>query len=103
MKKIIFLLTILCVSCEDVVTIDLPKADDQIVIDAELGRQQGGGMATLRVLVSKTTDFYSSDILSVDDASVSLLYDNEILLPIMLRMVYIHWIFPRSRLTNNIN
>jgi hypothetical protein len=79
MKKIIFLLTILCFSCEDVVTIDLPKAAEQIVIDAELGRPQGGGMATLRVLVTKTTDFYSSEILSVDDASVSLEYDNEVL------------------------
>ena len=79
MKKIIFLLTILCFSCEDVVTIDLPKAAEQIVIDAELGRPQGGGMATLRVLVTKTTDFYSSEILSVDDASVVLEYDNEVL------------------------
>ena len=79
MKKIIFLLTILCFSCEEVVTIDLPKAAEQIVIDAELGRPQGGGMATLRVLVTKTTDFYSSEILSVDDASVVLEYDNEVL------------------------
>ena len=79
MKKIIFLLTILCISCEDVVTIDLPKAAEQIVIDAELGRPQGGGIATLRVLITKTTDFYSSEILSVDDASVSLEYDNEVL------------------------
>ena len=79
MKKIIFLLTILCISCEDVVTVDLPKAAEQIVIDAELARPQGGGMATLRVLVTKTTDFYSTDVLSVDDASVSLQYDNEIL------------------------
>ena len=36
-------------------------------------------MATLRVLVTKTTDFYSSEILSVDDASVTLQYDNEVL------------------------
>ena len=79
MKKIIFLLTILCISCEDVVTIDLPKAAEQIVIDAELGRPQGGGIATLRVLITKTTDFYSSEILSVDDASVVLEYDNEVL------------------------
>ena len=79
MKKIIFLLTILCISCEDVVTVDLPKAIEQIVIDAELGRPQGGGMATLRVLVTKTTDFYNSEILSVDDASVSLQYNNEVL------------------------
>ena len=79
MKKIIFLLTILCISCEDVVTIDLPKAAEQIVIDAELGRPQGGGMATLRVLVTKTTDFYSSEILYVDDASVVLEYDTEVL------------------------
>ena len=79
MKKIIFLLTILCISCEDVVTVDLPKATEQIVIDAELGRPQGGGMATLRVLVTKTTDFYNSEILSVDDATVSLQYNNEVL------------------------
>ena len=79
MKKIIFLLTTLCISCEDVVTVDLPKATEQIVIDAELGRPQGGGMATLRVLVTKTTDFYNSEILSVDDASVSLQYNNEVL------------------------
>ena len=79
MKKIIFLLTILCISCEDVVNVDLPKATEQIVIDAELGRPQGGGMATLRVLVTKTTDFYNSEILSVDDASVSLQYNNEVL------------------------
>ena len=78
MKKIIFLLTILCISCEDVVTVDLPKAIEQIVIDAELGRPQGGGMATLRVLVTKTTDFYNSEILSVDDASVSLQHNNEV-------------------------
>ena len=79
MKKIIYLLTILCISCEDVVTIDLPKATEHIVIDAELGRPQGGGMATLRVLVTKTTDFYNSEILSVDDATVSLQYNNEVL------------------------
>ena len=79
MKKIIFLLTTLCISCEDVVTVDLPKATEQIVIDAELGRPQGGGMATLRVLVTKTTDFYNSEILSVDDATVSLQYNNEVL------------------------
>ena len=79
MKKIIFLLTTLCISCEDVVTVDLPKATEQIVIDAELGRPQGGGMATLRVLVTKTTDFYNSEIISVDDASVSLQYNNEVL------------------------
>ena len=79
MKKIIFLLTILCISCEDVVTVDLPKAIEQIVIDAELGRPQGGGMATLRVLVTKTTDFYNSEILTVDDATVSLQYNNEVL------------------------
>ena len=79
MKKIIFLLTILCISCEDVVTVDLPKATEQIVIDAELGRPQGGGMATLRVLVTKTTDFYNSEILSVEHASVSLQYNNEVL------------------------
>ena len=54
------------VLCEDVVTVDLPKAIEQIVIDAELGRPQGGGMATLRVLVTKTTDFYNSEILSVE-------------------------------------
>ena len=79
MKKIIFLLTILCISCEDVVNVDLPKTAEQIVIDAELGRPQGGGIATLRVLVTKTTDFYNSEILSVDDASVSLQYNNEVL------------------------
>ena len=79
MKKIIFLLTILCISCEDVVNVDLPKTTEQIVIDAELGRPQGGGIATLRVLVTKTTDFYNSEILSVDDASVSLQYNNEVL------------------------
>lgn len=79
MKKIIFLLTILCISCEDVVTVDLPKATEQIVIDAELGRPQGGGIATLRVLVTKTTDFYNSEIVSVDDATVSLQYNNEVL------------------------
>ena len=79
MKKLIFLLTILCVSCEDVVTIDLPKADEQIVIDAELSRPQGGGAASLRVLVTKTTDFYNADIISVDDAYISLVYDDEVL------------------------
>jgi len=79
MKKLIFLLTILCFSCEDVVNVDLPKAAEQIVIDAELGRPQGGGMATLHVHITKTTDFYSSEILSVDDASVVLEYDNEVL------------------------
>ena len=79
MKKIIFLLTILCISCEDVVTVDLPKATEQIVIDAELGRPQGGGIATLRVIVTKTTDFYNSEIVSVDDATVSLQYNNEVL------------------------
>ena len=36
-------------------------------------------MATLHVLITKTTDFYSSEILSVDDASVVLEYDNEVL------------------------
>ena len=77
MKKIILLLSVLCISCEDVVTIDLPKAPDQIVIDAELSRPQGGGAASLRVLVTKTTDFYSTEIASVEDAVVSLQYGDK--------------------------
>jgi hypothetical protein len=79
MKKIIFLLSVLCISCEDVVTIDLPKAPDQIVIDAELSRPQGGGAGSLRVDVTKTTDFYSTEITSVSDAFVSLQYDDKTL------------------------
>lgn len=77
MKKIILLLSVLCISCEDVVTIDLPKAPDQIVIDAELSRPQGGGAASLRVLVTKTTDFYSTEIASVEDAVVILQYGDK--------------------------
>lgn len=79
MRKIVFLLSILFVSCEDVIKVDLPKAPEQVVIDAELSRPQGGGAAQLRVLVTKTTDYYSANIINVDDASVSLLFDNQVL------------------------
>lgn len=80
MRKIIFLLSVLFVSCEDVISLDLPKAPEQVVIDAELSRPQGGGSAKLHVLVTKTTDYYSADIVSVDDATVTLLYDDQVLI-----------------------
>ena len=79
MRKIVFLLSILFVSCEDVIKVDLPKAPELVVIDAELSRPQGGGAAQLRVLVTKTTDYYSADIITVNNASVSLLFDSQVL------------------------
>ena len=65
--------------CEDVIKVELPKAPELVVIDAELSRPQGGGAAQLRVLVTKTTDYYSADIVTVNNASVSLLFDNQVL------------------------
>ena len=89
MRKIVFLLSILFVSCEDVIKVDLPKAPELVVIDAELSRPQGGGAAQLRVLVTKTTDYYSADIITVNNASVSCCSIIRSCLPITKRVVNI--------------
>lgn len=73
MKKLfLFFSFIFLMGCEDPINVELPVAEDRMVIDATLWRPVGGGSGTLEVLLSKTTDFYAAEVPTVSGAQVLL-------------------------------
>ena len=71
MKKILFILTILCLtSCEEVVKVDLDTASPRLVVDAAINWEKGttGNQQTIKL--STSTGFYSNVIPSVSGATV---------------------------------
>ena len=82
--KIVSLFLITCItsftfiSCEDVVDIDLSTAAPRLVIDAAIKWQKGtlGNEQTIKL--STTTDFYSTTIPTVSDATVFITDGNAI-------------------------
>lgn len=72
MKKIICVLGLLLMGCEDPIDVKLPAAENKLVIDAMLWRNLGETSGTLEVIVSRTTDYYDEEVPLVSNATVSL-------------------------------
>ena len=83
MKKILlysvlFFTTILSISCEDVVDIDLTTAAPRLVIDASIKWQKGtlGNVQTIKL--TTTTGYYSTTIPTVSGATIFIIDGNGI-------------------------
>ena len=72
MKKIICVLGLLLMGCEDPIDVKLPAAENKLVIDAMLWRNLGETSGTLEVILSRTTDYYDEEVPLVSNATVSL-------------------------------
>lgn len=72
MKKVVYIVCLIFLSCEEVIDVDLQQTLGQIVIDAELSRPIGSEEGQLQVLVAKTYDFYGSETPVVTNANISL-------------------------------
>lgn len=72
MKKIICVLGLLFLGCEDPIDVTLPAVENKLVIDAMLWRNLGKTSGTLEVILSRTTDYYDEEVPLVSNATVSL-------------------------------
>jgi hypothetical protein len=72
MKKIICVLGLLFIGCEDPIDVKLPKVENKLVIDAMLWRNIGETSGTLKVIISRTTDYFNDEVPLVSNATVSL-------------------------------
>ena len=72
MKKIICVLGLLFLGCEDPIDVTLPTVENKLVIDAMLWRNLGETSGTLEVILSRTTDYYDEEVPLVSNATVSL-------------------------------
>lgn len=64
---------LLLLGCEDPIDVSLPPLDERLVIDAMLWRPVGGSTGNLDVVISRTTDFYATEVPYVAGAVVTLL------------------------------
>ncbi|WP_438962618.1 DUF4249 family protein [Nonlabens sp.] len=77
MKKLftLLLLVLTITSCEDVIELDLNNTAPRLVIDAELElNEDGTTLAT--VLLTRSNAFYQEEIITVDDAIVTVTDEN---------------------------
>lgn len=72
MKKIICVLGLLFLGCEDPIDVTLPAVENKLVIDAMLWRNLGETSGTLEVILSRTTDYYDEEVPLVSNATASL-------------------------------
>ena len=72
MKKIICVLGLLLVGCEDPINVALPAVENKLVIDAMLWRNLGETSGTLEVIISRTADYYDEEVPYVSNATVTL-------------------------------
>jgi hypothetical protein len=72
MKKIMCVLGLLFLGCEDPIKLTLPTSENKLVIDAMLWRNIGETSGTLELILSRTNDYYEEEVPFVSDASVSL-------------------------------
>jgi hypothetical protein len=72
MKKIICVLGLLLVGCEDPINVALPAVENKLVIDAMLWRNLGQTPGTLEVIISRTADYYDEEVPYVSNATVTL-------------------------------
>ena len=80
MKKIICVLGLVIMGCEDPIAVKLPAAENKLVIDAMLWRNLNEPSGTLEVMLSRTTDYYDEQVPLVSNATVSLQTPNACLL-----------------------
>jgi len=77
MKKIyLLILSILFVSCEEVVNVNLDTAPPRLVIEAAINWQKGTDGKEQTIKLTTTTDFYSSEIPTVSGAIVYIKNSN---------------------------
>jgi hypothetical protein len=72
MKKIICVLGLLLMGCEDPINVALPAVENKLVIDAMLWRNLGQTPGTLEVILSRTADYYDDQVPYVSNATVTL-------------------------------
>ena len=80
MKKIICVLGLLFMGCEDPINVELPAAENKLVIDAMLWRNLDETSGTLEVILSRTTNYYDEEVPFVSNAKVSLQTPNVLLM-----------------------
>ena len=73
------ILLLLLISCEDVVDVNLTTAAPKLVIDASINWQKGTDGRIQKVLLSTTTDFYSTVIPKVSGATVKITNSDNII------------------------
>ena len=64
--------TLLLLSCEEVVNVDLDSAKPRLVIDASINWQKGTDGSFQKIILSTTTDFYGNLVPKLSDAIVSI-------------------------------
>ncbi|WP_439554675.1 DUF4249 family protein [Flavobacterium macrobrachii] len=73
MKKIFFvsfILSLLFISCEDVINVDLETASPKLVIDASIDWEKGTAGNEQIIKLSTTSDFYSNAFVSASGATI---------------------------------
>lgn len=72
MKKLIFILSILLLSCEDVIDIDVPISEPQLVIEASINWQKGTTGNNQFIKLSLTAPFFNEINPAASGASVTI-------------------------------
>lgn len=70
---ILGLVTLLNISCEEVVEVDLEENTPRLVIDASLEKYKNAEKTTQTIFLSKTTGFYEEAIVPVEDAIINVI------------------------------
>lgn len=77
LKNILLIaLPLIFISCEDVVDLELPKAKQELVIEANAIQYANKASGTLRVKLSLTNNFYDELTIPVNDADIILQVNN---------------------------
>lgn len=84
MKNIlsILLCCFLCMSCEEVIDVDLNESEPRLVIDAEILKSIENDSSVARVTLTLTTPFFQDEPAFVNDAEVTITDDNGIVYPL---------------------
>lgn len=79
MKKIVFYVALIfsiVTSCEDVIDVDLPTQDTQLVIEASINWEKGSSGNNQQIKLSLTAPFFDTEIPPATGASVRVTNDN---------------------------
>lgn len=84
MKQIIFLTicTMLLVSCEDVIDVDLNDAQPRLVVESSINILESGARTSRAVRLTTTAPFFDGAVPVVDDAVVQISDENGIIIPL---------------------
>lgn len=67
-----FLLIFVCISCEDVIEVDLENGNAELVVDAEILWIDGTAGENQFIYLSRLTDFYNEETTKVSNARVTI-------------------------------